>query len=138
MLDAAPKTWRLDRDDVVAAIDACDDCAQACTTCADACLNEDDVADLRACIVLDADCADICTAMARVLSRQSLDDPLLVQRLLDACVYACSACAEECERHAAHHRHCAICAEVCRSCEQACRRLLEAEALAELQSLAGG
>ena len=99
---------------------------------------EIDVADLRACIVLDANCADICAATARMLSRQSHDDITLVQRQLEACVRACLTCAEECERHAAHHRHCGVCADACRVCERACRRLLEAEALAELRSLAGG
>jgi hypothetical protein len=36
----------------------------------------------------------------------------------------CRACAVECERHAAHHDHCRVCAEVCRRCEQACGDLL--------------
>jgi hypothetical protein len=50
----------------------------------------------------------------------------------------CSDCAEECERHAAHHRHCAICAKACRACARACGELLEAEAFQELEKLAGG
>jgi hypothetical protein len=33
---------------------------------------------------------------------------------------ACLACAEECDRHAAHHEHCRVCAVVCRLCKQAC------------------
>lgn len=44
----------------------------------------------------------------------------------------------ECARHDDHHRHCAIWAKACRACEQACAALLEAEAFAELQKLAGG
>ena len=36
---------------------------------------------------------------------------------------ACRACGDECEKHAAHHEHCRLCAEVCRRCEQACRDL---------------
>jgi hypothetical protein len=138
MLDAAPSTWKIDLDDLAAAIDACWDCAQSCTACSDADLAEDDVEAMRRCIVTCANCADVCIATARVLSRQSQDDVLLVQRQLEACLRACITCAEECERHAPHHRHCAICGEVCRTCERACRRLLEAEALTELQALAGG
>lgn len=46
--------------------------------------------------------------------------------------------AEECERHAGHHRPCAICAEACRGCARACGVLLEDEAFEELQELAGG
>ncbi|MEQ7739658.1 four-helix bundle copper-binding protein [Escherichia coli] len=44
--------------------------------------------------------------------------------MLEACRTACGACAEECERHAAMHDHCQICAEACRRCEQACDALL--------------
>jgi hypothetical protein len=39
---------------------------------------------------------------------------------------ACRACADECEKHAAHHEHCRLCAEVCRRCDQACRELVAA------------
>ena len=138
MLDAAPSQGNLDPAELAAAIDACADAAQACTSCADACLAEEDVAALRTCIRLDADCADICAVTARVLSRQTRDDQFLVHRLLQACVRACSSCAEECERHAEHHAHCAICARACRACEQACQRILDADAFDELQALAGG
>jgi hypothetical protein len=37
---------------------------------------------------------------------------------------ACLACAEECDRHAAHHEHCRVCAAVCRRCKQACDELV--------------
>ena len=138
MLDAAPSAGVFDAADLAAAIDACGDCVQACTACADADVTEDDVARMRACIGLCLDCADVCSATLRVLSRQARYDELMVQRLLQACVRACTSCSEECSRHAAHHRHCAVCLEVCTTCERACRKLLEAEALEELQALAGG
>ena len=138
MLDAAPSAAVFDPAELAAAIDACGDCVQACTSCADSSVAEDDVAAMRACIGLCLNCADVCAATRRVLSRQTRYDPLLVQRLLGACVRACASSAAECSRHAEHHRHCAICAEVCAACERACRKLLEAEALEELQALAGG
>lgn len=139
MLDASPAgAAYFAPDDLAAAIDACADAALTCTSCADACLAEEDVAQLRACIGLDNDCADVCAATARVLSRQARYDALLVQRLLEATVRAATSCAEECDRHAAHHRHCAVCAEACRTGAQACRTLLDAEALAQVQALAGG
>jgi hypothetical protein len=47
-------------------------------------------------------------------------------------------CADECERHAAHHRHCGICARACRACAKACGELLDDEAFKELEKLAGG
>ena len=37
--------------------------------CADDCLSEDDHADLVRCIRLDLDCADVCDATGRILTR---------------------------------------------------------------------
>ena len=138
MLETSPGTPEFDLDELAAAIDACLDCTQSCTACADACLAEGDVAGLRDCIGLNLDCADVCDATAKVLSRQARYDKYLVQRLLEACLRACSSCAAECERHAEHHRHCGVCAEACRTCESACRTLLDAQAFEELDALRGG
>jgi uncharacterized membrane protein len=137
MLDASPTGVPLGVAEVAAAIDACLNCAQACTSCAGADLVEDDVDELRTCIALDQNCADVCDVAARVLSRPGHRDHFVVHRLLQACVRARTTCAEECARHADHHRHCAICARACVACVQACSALLDAEALQELQKLAG-
>lgn len=109
---------------LIACIEACYDCAQACTVCADACLGEEEVAELRRCIRLDLDCADICQATGRIASRQSGADRTLYQ-IIESCREACRRCAEECERHADRHEHCRICAEACRECESACRDALD-------------
>src|SRR4051794_30810984 len=93
MLEAAPATAYLDATDLVAAIDACSDAEQACTSCADSSVAEDDVAALRRCIGLDQDCADVCGATARVLSRQLRYDTVLIHHLLQTCVRACASCA---------------------------------------------
>jgi hypothetical protein len=138
MLEASPRTPEFDIDELVAAIDACLDCEQSCTACADADVAEPDVTEMRRCIGLCLDCADICSTTARVLSRETRYDSLLVQRLLEACVRACASCGEECERHAAHHAHCRVCMEVCRTCERACHTLLAAQALVEVDALRGG
>src|SRR5438270_9669245 len=138
MLEAVPGVGGFDLEELAAAIDACGDAEQACLACADADLAEDDVASMRVCVELDQDCADICSATARVLSRRTRYDVLLVQRLLQACVRACASCAEECERHASRHRHCAICGEACRTCQRTCEKLLQAEAFEQVQALAGG
>lgn len=106
---------------LVRCIDRCFDCAQTCISCADACLGEEAVADLRQCIRLDLDCADICDATGRVASRRTGNDHEVVRRLVEACAEACHQCALECEKHAGHHEHCRICAETCRECEAACR-----------------
>lgn len=125
ILDAVPKRVPLGAGAVAAAIDACLNCVQSCTTCADSDLVEEDVRAMAACIALCHTCADICDTTARVLSRPSQWDHLVVRPLLEACVRACTTSAEECDRHAEHHRHCAICAEACRSCIQRCRALLD-------------
>ncbi|MFI0795199.1 MULTISPECIES: four-helix bundle copper-binding protein [Micromonospora] len=124
MLKAYPAEINLDRDRLALTIDALTSCAQACTACADACLGEDNVGMLAKCIRTDLDCADICAATARVISRHTGYDANITRSLLEACVTACRSCGDECERHAGIHEHCRICAEACRACEQACRDLL--------------
>ena len=71
------------------------------------------------------DCADVCDATVHVLARQTLPDLRVIRAAVEDCAVACLACAEECERHAAHHEHCRLCAEVCRRCKQACDDVLE-------------
>jgi hypothetical protein len=137
ILDTVPTGIPLDTADVAAAIDACLRCIQTCTTCANADLAEDDFDELRQCAALCVNCADVCAVTARLLSRPAYWDQFVVHRLLQACVRACKNSAEECARHAHHHRHCAICEKVCRACAQACVDLLDAETFEQLQNLAG-
>jgi hypothetical protein len=124
MLDTHPDTLALDRGLLAACIDACMEGAESCTACADACIGEPTVAELRTCIRLNLDCADICDATGRVLFRMVQAGSGLSRSLVEACIQACAACAEECERHASMHEHCRICAGACRRCEVACRALL--------------
>lgn len=126
MLATHPSPSSVDRDTLARAVDATRDCALTCTSCADACLAEPDVVSMRRCIRDDLDCADICQATSRVLARQTAGDPALVRALLEACIQACDSCGASCEEHRDHHEHCAICADVCTACGQACRALLHA------------
>jgi transcriptional regulator with GAF, ATPase, and Fis domain len=126
MLEAHPWPGNVDREALARCIEECVSCAQTCTSCADACLSEDSVAELRKCIRLDLDCADVCEATGRVLTRQTEYDAPTSKALLEACREACRTCAEECERHGQHHEHCRICGEACRRCEEACANLLSA------------
>jgi hypothetical protein len=126
MLDSYPAEINLDRGLMADVIQALFRCAQACTACADACLSEKQIDDLRKCIRTDLDCADICQATGRVLSRHTGYDANITRAQLQACVQVCTTCADECDRHAGMHEHCRICAEACRRCAQACRSLLEA------------
>jgi hypothetical protein len=126
MLDTYPADLGgIDTTALVACIDACVDCAQACTACADACLSEDMVAELTKCIRTNLDCADICDATGRVLSRHTGYDANLTRAVLQTCAQACQTCGNECAQHT-HMRHCQVCADACRRCEQACRQLLDA------------
>jgi hypothetical protein len=138
MLEASPAAIPLDLDDVAAAIDACLTCEQTCTSCSDSDLAENDVTELSTCIALCVECADVCELVARTLSRPARWDHFVVHRLLQACVRTCTSSAEECARHAEHHRHCAICEKTCRACIRACSELLDDEAFQELEKLAGG
>jgi hypothetical protein len=124
MLSAAPAATGYDPKALAACIDACFDCSQACTACADACLAEK--MDMRRCITSDLNCADVCGATGRVLSRQTEYDATVTRAALTACRDVCRACAEECEKHASMHEHCRICGEACRRCEKACEALLAA------------
>lgn len=126
MLETYPRSINLDRRALAATIDSIISCSEACTACADACLSEPDVADLVKCIRTNLDCADICSATARVLSRHTGYDANITRSLLEACATACQSCASECAAHATMHEHCAVCAEACRQCEAACRTLLAA------------
>jgi uncharacterized membrane protein len=126
LLDTFPGTFNVDAAVLAATTDAVNDCAQACTSCADDSLSEQDITDLVKVIRLDLDCADVCTATVRVISRQTDYDANLTRSLLETCATSCKSCGDECERHAAMHEHCRVCAEACRRCEQACRQLLAA------------
>ena len=97
-------------------------CAAICNACADACGAED--MDMRQCIRLCLDCADICAATARAAARQTGENGLVLEELLQLCVTACDVCAEECARH--DHDHCRRCAEMCRECSRDCKAAIEA------------
>jgi hypothetical protein len=126
MIETNPSPAPVDSPTLAECIDACFDCDQTCTACADACLGEGDLQMLARCIRLDLDCAEVCGATGRILSRQTATDPQMLRVALEACAQACRLCGEECEQHAEHMEHCRICAQVCRRCESACNNLLSA------------
>jgi len=114
MLASYPgSTIAVRQETLTSCITACLDCSLACTACSDACMAEGDIAALVKCMRTDLDCADMCDATVKVLTRQTAYDLLVIRSVVDACLTTIIACAEECERHAAHHKHCEICAKVC-------------------------
>ena len=100
-------------------------CSAICTSCADACAGEEMVKELRQCIRTCLDCADVCDATFKIATRRTGSNEALLQEMLQLCITACDICAEECEKHAGHHEHCRICAEMCRECARDCRAAIE-------------
>lgn len=113
-------------DEVSAVISAVFECEQVCIACADACLGEERLAELRECIRLNLDCADICGATGRLVARQARPEPDLWRSVLEACAQTCRSCAAECAKHEKRHEHCRICREACERAERACNQALQA------------
>jgi len=122
MISTHPDVKGSVNDALIRCIDECYACAQTCTSCADACLAEDGVDELKQCIRLDLDCADVCAATARLASRRTGSNQELLRQMIETCTSACRICGDECSRHADMHEHRQICAEACRSCEEAFRQ----------------
>src|ERR671912_446974 len=117
MIETNPSDLAVEEEALVECIEACYDGPEACAACADACLGEEDVQMLARCIRLDLDCADVCDATGKILSRQTAFEPQMARAALDACAQACRLCGEECEQRAEHGmEHYRICAEACRRC----------------------
>ncbi len=125
MLETHPSGAAVDAEALATLIDSCLECAQACTACADACLGEGNIEMLSRCIRLDLDCADVCEATVKVLSRQLAFEPEMARPVVNACARAVKLCGDECEQHADHHEHCRVCMDSCRRCEEACNRVLQ-------------
>jgi hypothetical protein len=125
MIQSHPRKSQMDVKTLSTCIDECFSCASTCVMCADACLGEKNLESLVGCIRLNQDCADVCLATGRILSRQVDPDWAVIRTQVEACAAACRSCGAECERHASHHEHCKTCAESCRRCEQACQQVLK-------------
>jgi len=124
MIITHPQVQGKTTDALLRCIEECYECAQTCTSCADACLGEDMVQQLTHCIRLNLDCADMCAAAGAMASRRTGSNEQVLRAAIQACVEVCSACGQECHKHAEIHEHCRICAEACHRCEQACREAL--------------
>ncbi len=128
MIHAHPAPPEADLAALSRCVQACAECVQTCTACADACLSEPQILKLVRCVRLNLDCADLCGATMRVLSRQTQPDSRILTSVLETCLAACRVCRDECDRHAGEHEHCQACAGSCLRCEQACAELLRSGA----------
>jgi hypothetical protein len=124
MVKTNPQSPVMSADALIQCIETCILCEQTCSSCADACLGEDDPKQLARCIRVNLDCADVCNATARMLSRQLHSDRTLLTQQVALCAIACALCAAACERHAAEFEHCRVCAVMCRRTEHECREAI--------------
>src|SRR5262249_22616229 len=97
---------------------ACTDCLRECESCAHlvASGQKDRLRTLGTC----ADCAEVCTAAAKIVSRYGP----LIGTICESCAKACDTCAAECEKHG-NDEHMQRCAKVCRDCAKACQDMLK-------------
>ncbi len=126
MLETYPAEINLDKQQLASVIDAVAACSQACTACADACLSESAamLPHLTKCIRDNLDCADVCDATVRVLSRHTGYDANLTRLQVQAAIQAVQTCGSSCSEHAQMHQHCGVCARACQQAEQALTGLL--------------
>jgi Domain of Unknown Function (DUF326) len=81
------------------ATEACFDCAQACVACANACLAEESLAELRHCILVNLDCAVVCSAASVLGIRGTIsDETVIMEMMFGLCAEACRRCGDECLR----------------------------------------
>jgi hypothetical protein len=101
---------------------ACTECLRECESCAHHCAHlvasgkKDHLRTLGTC----ADCAEVCAAAAKIVSRYGP----LAGTMCESCAKACDTCAAECETHG-NDEHMKRCAKVCRDCARACRDMLK-------------
>jgi len=105
-------------------IEVCLQCAASCTACADECLDEPELAEMRRCIRLNVDCADVVSMIARLLSRRGEPELATLRTLLEAGNFITTACAAETMKHAANYEYCKLTAEICRVCARECEDAL--------------
>lgn len=101
-------------DDERECLENCFEAAEVCEWCADECLGSEE---MEECARLCRDVADVTTLHARFMARSSDYS----QDLAGLCADVCEACADECERHDAHH--CQVCTDVLRECAESCRQM---------------
>jgi uncharacterized protein Yka (UPF0111/DUF47 family) len=106
-----------------------DKCAKACTTCMRECEScahhcahliaqgqKEHLKTLGTC----ADCADFCTAAARIVSRGGS----MAGTICESCAKACDICGKACE-DLPNDEHMQRCAKACRDCARECREMIQ-------------
>ena len=120
MIDSAGAAPEPAHAELAAVIDALRECEQASNACAMAMV---EVGGMVTEVRRDLDCADVCDATQRVLSRGPAADAHLEAALVQACILACQASSEACGRHADHLEHCRLHSESATRCADGLRTL---------------
>lgn len=92
-------------------------CHLMCSSCADIC--EDQGMDMRQCVRICLDCADVSLATARLALRQTGRNVATLDLMLQTCAAICDRCGEECMTYL--HAHCQLCGQMCHECARDCR-----------------
>lgn len=102
---------------------ACAACQRECDSCATHCAHKlhDNKPDHLKSLMTCQDCADVCSAAARIVSRGGPFAALVCQ----ACADACSKCAAQCEKFP-DDAHMQKCAKECLACREACLEMTRA------------
>ncbi len=99
--------------ELVAAVDALQDCERISTACATAMAATGAMAtEVRRAL----DCADQCATTARVLLRATSPDTAVLAAVVEAAVVVCETTAAACGAHADHHDHCRVHAQSASAC----------------------
>jgi microcystin-dependent protein len=114
-----------EQDALDACAKACSDCQRSCDHCATHCAHEvhaghaEHMTTLATC----RDCAEFCSAAARIVAA---DGPF-ADLICGACAEACARCGHACEKFP-DDEHMKMCAAECRKCEKACKDMLASAA----------
>jgi hypothetical protein len=102
--------------------EACSECQRECDECAHHCAmmlaegKKQHMTTLQTC----QDCAEICSAAARIVACHGPFSNLICT----ACADACAKCGKECEKYP-DDKAMSACAKECRECEKSCRAMMK-------------
>jgi hypothetical protein len=105
-------------------MDALSGCEEAVTACSAGMIAEQDIDRMRANVLRDMDCSEVCATTRRMLMRATADDTTLITAQLEACLIACQRSEEHCRMTAAEHEHCRLCMAATHHAVEACRDAL--------------
>lgn len=95
---------------------------EACIVNCEICITDSIIQQNNECIAICRDCVDLCSLGLHFVARGSK----YKTDLYAICAKVCSACADECAKHAAHYHCCKECMNTCKHCAFLCNELIAA------------